>query len=693
MKMLIIITLFAVGLFPVTAQENGVALPKVGEAVYFDVFGPLKDIPPLSPEDVLELNKHEAQVVRNPKLRHRNYPFAATAKPKGDDPVWQKAMGKVSSNSRNPLQNWDGQRTDSYPPDCNGAVGPGNYFQTVNITYSIYDKSGNQQVAATALNTLFSGVPGSNYNDGDPIVLYDEQANRWFVAEFSLGSPFYMMIAVSVTGDPTGNWYRWSFEVDELPDYPKFGVWKNGYYMGTNAITDNICAFERDVMLVGGSNPKIVKFDSQWLPNTDFGCIMPIDNDGAFAPDNNPALFACVNDDAWGGNDEIWMFELDVDWENPNAATFNRTQQISVAPFDSDFGQTWENIIQPGTSQKLDAIPQVLMNRVQYRNFGDTERIVCNHTVDVDSTDHAGIRWYELGKVGDSWAIRQQSTYAPDDNSRWMASIAINQNMEIGLGYSISSTSTFPGIRYCGQSTTANNNATNTLDFSEEIIIEGTNSQFGVERWGDYSNISVDPADDQIFWYTNQYIKPSSLKGTRIASFQLGEVVLNANFVADNTTPDLNNPVNFTDLSSGGAISWQWEFSPSTINYLDGTNQHSQNPKVGFAAEGHYNVALTISDGTGSDTETKENYINVIYTGSKDHEEIIFNSIYARNGELIVDMPGNNNFRILIYDMSGRTITETKASGKPIKFHKSGNYIVKVVTDKSIVSKMVYFKQ
>jgi len=693
-KPVITIVLFAIGIIAATAQQQGINPKIVGEAVYFDVFGPLRNIPPLSYEEIEALNNHETKIERNSKLENREYPYASTAQPRGNDPVWQKKMGERHAASREIQKNWEGQSTDSYPPDCNGAVGPDNYFQTVNVTYSIYDKNGNQQVAPTALNTLFSGVPGSNNNDGDPIVLYDEQANRWFVAEFSLNDmmpPYRMMIAVSVTGDPTGNWYRWSFDMgNEIPDYPKFGIWNNGYYMGTNSAVNNICAFERDVMLAGGSNPKIVQFDYLGGPSAGFMCIMPVDNDGAFAPANSPALFTCFNDDAWSGNDEIWMFELDVDWANPTAATFTRTQQISVAPFDSDFGPDWDNISQPGTSQKLDAVPQVLMNRVQYRNFGDTGRIVCNHTVDVDNTDHAGIRWYELEKADSLWVIRQQSTFAPDDLNRWMASIAINQNKEIAIGYSVSSTSVYPGIRYCGQSADANANATGILDIAEEVILEGTNSQFGEERWGDYSNISVDPFDDQTFWYTNEYIKPNSLKGTRIASFQLGEAVLNANFTADNTTPDLNNMVNFTDLSTGGATSWEWEFTPSTINYLDGTSRYSQNPKVEFTEEGYYNVSLTISDGTSSDTETKENYINVIYTSINAYKDKIFSAVYAYNREIFIKLPENIKFNVIVYDMSGKIVAETKQPNHPIKLYNSGNYIVKVITPKITVSKIVF---
>ena len=144
------------------------------------------------------------------------------------------------------------------------------------------------------------------------------------------------------------------------------------------------------------------------------------------------------------------------------------------------------------------------MYRVQYRNFGNTKRIVCNHTVDVDGTDHAGIRWYELEQNGTNWEIRQQGTYAPDQHSRWMGSIAMNGNKDIALGYSVSSSTVYPGIRYTGQSAAENMNASGILDIEEGIILEGTISQTGANRWGDYSNMSVDPEDDDNFWYTTQ---------------------------------------------------------------------------------------------------------------------------------------------------------------------------------------------
>ena len=524
-----------------------------------------------------------------------------------------------SRDTRAPLINFSGQNSPYYPPDANGCVGPNHYMQTINTVYTIYNKAGDLLAGPTALNTLFSGVPGSSCNNGDPIVLYDEQADRWMVAEFSLcEATDYMLIAVSTTNDPTGTWHKYSFDVDDMPDYEKFGIWQDGYYMGTNNSTGNdIYVFQRSQMLVGGTAQGI-GFNNPWRPTTidGFMCVPPIDNDGTFAPAGSPGMFITINDDAiGGGTDQLWLYELDVDWTTPSNSTFTRIQQLDVAAFDSNFGEDWDNIQQPGTSKQLDAIPQVIMNVPQYRNFGSYQTIVCCHTVDVDGTDHAGLRWYELRKTGSDWSVRQQGTYAPDGNSRWMGSIMLNTSGELGIAYSISSASVYPGIRYAGQSATAFAAATGILDVTEDIIQNGISSQTATNRYGDYAALQVDPADNETFWFTTEYIGSSSARCTKIASFQIGPVGFNADFAANNLTPIPNSTVNFTDLTTGGPVSWNWSFTPATVTFLNGTSQSSQNPQVSFNTTGYYTVSLTVSDGTTNDTETKTDCIHAYTPG------------------------------------------------------------------------------
>ena len=562
--------LIVLGITQLSAQNNEVKQEKaqvahptrIVVAHDFSVSKPLRDLSPSKGPRTEEEQKafkeliHKKEKQLNFDMEHRSYPYASSARPFGNDPVWQKEEGNTLAHSnRAPLVNFAGQDSPHSVSDCNGAVGPNHYMQGVNTTYSIWDKNGSEIVEPTNFNTLFEGVAGSGPNDGDPIVIYDDQADRWLVAEFSgvYTNPDYMLIAVSTTNDPTGTWNRYSFEMPNgFPDYEKFGVWRDGYYMATNTSGgDDVFVFERDVMLAGGATPHMVAFSNPNRPASGFHCIEPLDNDGPFAPEGTPGQFITINDDAWGGSqDEIWIYELNVDWNDTESATFTRTQTIATAAFNSNFGNSWDNIKQKSTDQKVDAVPQILMFRTQYRNWGDSQTIVCAHTVDVDDTDHAGIRWYELENTGAGWSIRQQGTYAPDEHNRWIPSISMDANHNIALGYNIASTTMFPGIRYCGQSALENQNANGVLDIAEEIVLEGTASHSSDNRWADYAEMSIDPSDDATFWFTTEYAKNGSSKATQIVSFQFQPAVVYDN---DAGVTFLHSPIsdlNLTNLES-----------------------------------------------------------------------------------------------------------------------------------------------
>lgn len=608
MRKLFVTALFVISTVMIFGQHESVSPGIIKTAAYFDVSPPLSDLPPLTADELEVMKEKALKKAKNKGLGDRVYPFADRAFPQGPDEVWQKQMGNQKS-FKAPVVNFNGQSSPYFPPDCNGDVGPNHYFQTVNTTYSIYDKTGVQLVAPTAMNTLFSGVTGATENDGDPIILYDEHADRWMAAEFSIGSNDYMLIAVSTTPDPTGTWYRWSFDVDDMPDYMKFGIQRDGYYMSTNTYSglNNAYVFERDVMLAGGSSPQMVGFPNPWRPSG-FHCIQPIDCDDDFPPVGVPGQFITINDDAiGGGNDELRVFELDVNWTSPASSTFILAQQLPVVSFDSEFN-AWGvgDITQPGTTQLLDAIPMVLMYRAQYRNFNTSQNIVCMHTVDVDATNHAGIRWYELQNTSGTWSIRQQGTYAPDAHSRWMGSIAMNASHAIGLGYTVSSSTVYPSLRYCGQSPSENANATGVLDIAEEVIQAGTSSQTSYNRWGDYSFMSVDPTDNNTFWYTSEYIGSGGSRQTRIASFELTDAVLTSDFYANSTSVCDDGTVSFFDASLGTPSSWSWSF-------LGGSPASStlENPIVTYNTPGVYNVTLLVGDGSTTNNFTKNNYINV----------------------------------------------------------------------------------
>jgi hypothetical protein len=444
------------------------------------------------------------------------------------------------------LQNFEGlsnaaQSTVSgfyvWPPDTNGDVGPNHYVQWVNLAFAIYDKAGGKVYGPAAGKTLWSGFSGpcQTSNDGDPIVLYDHLADRWLFSQFALpnypSGPFYQCIAVSQTGDPTGSYYRYAFLVSQnkMNDYPKFGVWPDGYYMAVNQFSssswagEGVAAFERAKMLSGAS-AGMVYFD---LYGTDpnLGGMLPSDFDGPAPPSGTPNYFVEMDDDSWGySQDQLQIWAFSVNWSSPGGSTFTRLTTLPTAPFDSNMcGYTSNCIPQPSTRKKLDAISDRLMYRLQYRNFGTHASLLTNHTVDVDGFDHAGIRWYELRNSGSGWGIQQQGTYAPDADHRWMGSLAMDGSGNIALGFSVSGQNTSPSIRYTGQ--LASDSAFGEMTLGEASIIAGTGSQTGSSRWGDYSMMAVDPTDDT-FWYTQEYYQTTSSAGwqTRIGSFSLAGV-------------------------------------------------------------------------------------------------------------------------------------------------------------------------
>jgi hypothetical protein len=398
-------------------------------------------------------------------------------------------------------------------------------------------------------NTLWSGFSGpcQTTNNGDPITLYDPLAHRWFMSQFALpndpNGPFYQCIAVSQTADPTGAWYRYMYpwkngnSQDVMNDYAKFGVWPDGYYMTANQFTNasssgafvgaGVAVLERDKML-SGQTAGMVYFDLSSV-NSNFGGILPSDLDGVTPPPAGaPNYFAEVDASSPQlGAAALRLWQFHVDWTNTASSTFGINGQpnfaLTTEPFNylpCVLAQSQSCIPQPGTGQSVDAVGDRLMHRLAYRNFGDHAALVLNHTVDAGS-GRAGIRWYEVRDPGGSPTLYQQGTHAPADTEhRWMGSLAMDHKGDIALGYSVSSSSVYPSIRYTGRLV---GDPSGEMAQGEAVIITGTGSQTsGYARWGDYSMMSVDPLDDCTFWYTQEYIQTTGDRPwrTRIGSFK-----------------------------------------------------------------------------------------------------------------------------------------------------------------------------
>ena len=456
------------------------------------------------------------------------------------------------------------------PPDPVGDVGPNHYVEMVNLAFAVYDKQGNTLLGPADTGTLWAGFAVNDCTDpsGDPVVVYDQLADRWILSQFSTRGPkYYNCVAVSQTGDPTGSYYRYAFVTQDdpelpggtfFPDYPKYSVWTDSYVLTTRDFGDvtgygiSVYALEKNKMLNGDPKARAVQFFIDGnvpanLPLVGDG-LLPADVDGMTKPKSStpiPIVGTQDDDASYGATfDAINIFELTVQWNSIPTASFGLKTQLPVASFDSIFPcgvvsgslapSSRDCLPQPGItngSRYLDILSyrQRPTYRLAYRSSKAYETMVTSQSVEA-AAGVAGMRWYEIRRnnASGSYSVYQQGTYNPGDGiHRWMGSIAQDKKGNMGLGYSVvNGVDVFPGIRYTGRLA---GDALGTMgSVGEGIIISGTGVQRTTNsRWGDYSSMNVDPVDDCTFWYVNEYYtaagQASSPAGwqTRIASFKL----------------------------------------------------------------------------------------------------------------------------------------------------------------------------
>ena len=428
-----------------------------------------------------------------------------------------------------PALNFNGQGfTGANPPDTVGDVGALYYIQAVNdfggTLYTVYSKADGSVVAGPFTLHDLGGIGNCADGAGDPIVLYDPLANRWLLSEFaSAGST--LCVYISQTADPiAGGWYNYQFDTPTFPDYPKYGVWPDAYYVAANEDSvGGLYALDRANMLTGAA-AGFQRFTVSDLAGFSFQALIPCDLDGPAPPSGAPNYFMRHRDDEAhnsGSNDAtkdfIEVYSFHVDWGDPGQSSLTGPQTIDVTEFDSTLcGLTsFSCFPQPGSQTELDPLREVVMHRLQYRNFGSHETLVGCFVTDVDGTDHGGIRWFELRKSGGAtWLLNQEGTFAPDSHHRWMASISMDGSGNIAMGYNVSSSTLAPSLRYVGRLST---DPPGTMPQGEHVIVNGTAANSS-NRYGDYSAMCVDPSDDCTFWFTGEY-NPASSWSTRIASF------------------------------------------------------------------------------------------------------------------------------------------------------------------------------
>jgi len=414
-----------------------------------------------------------------------------------------------------------GETAGYLPPDPTGAVGPNHFINAVNSSFKIFDKSGNVLAGPSDLGTLWPG----NFNNGDPIVLYDQLADRWFISQFKT-STNGLLIAVSTTPDPTGTYYTWEYPLDSFPDYPHYTIWHDAYYLTANKNANNTYALDRQAMINGDANPAIVGFS---LPG------ITVNTNTVFSPEpanllgtsydaNTPGYIVYLQDDGWSGaiaQDHLKIWEIDMDWVTPFNSTVSAIPlQLNTVPFESTFAPFGTGDVgQPGTTRKIDMIGGVVSYMVNYRKFAGHNSMIVTFNVDVDGNDLSGIRWFELRNDSTNpWSIYQEGTYAPNDgHSRFMGSAAIDDQGNIGMGFNIASTTLPVGIRFTGR---YSDDPLGVMTVEETVMVDGVGVQTGSNRFGDYSHLTMDP-NNQTFWHTTQYFSANNFWSTRVSSFKL----------------------------------------------------------------------------------------------------------------------------------------------------------------------------
>jgi hypothetical protein len=596
----------------------------------------IKDLPP--PRERLPERRGEV----NRRRTHPSFVAPAVNDSGHRDPVVSGAP--PVANAPVTSSNFAGQSFNFViPPDTVGEAGTTHFVQMVNdpggSAVGVYNKSTGALEDSFVLSDLAPPSSPCTFAVGDPIPIFDQVGgtNRWLLTEIGNASPNVVCIYVSSAADPTtSTWDLYEFALPEFPDYPKYGVWPNAYFLGyNNGFTNPVVAFDRAAMLAGSSASGVL-LDAPRLAGFGFQLLVPVDADGSTAPPSGaPGIFVRHRDDEVHGpsptnpgRDFVEVWEFSPDFATPSNSTLSGPSSVPVAEFSSDLCGLVKTscFSQPNARKKLDPLREPIMNRPLWRSTGSNQVLVGSFVTDVNGADLGGVRWFELRRPVASttggWTHYQEGTYSPDTDNRWMSSIAVNGVGDIALGYSVSSVVTFPSIRYTGRH---DGDTLGLMTQGETNLVTSAGVQLGRggNRWGDYSAMSVDPSDDTTFWYTNEYIQADGTWATRIASFTFnssalpidalcgsavsGSFVLTHNIYcsgdglivsADGTTIDLAGHT----ISGGSGIGIRNDSGRANLTVRNGTIEGFATGVLSTGAATTASGLMLIANGTGLQT-------------------------------------------------------------------------------------------
>ncbi len=443
--------------------------------------------------------------------------------PKHRDPLLAYKKNKIKYKNKAPILSFEASNMGGNPTDPTGAAGPNHYVVAYNSAFKIFDKQGNVLVPDTSLSAIFTGTN----DDGDPIVLYDQFADRFIITEFDLTStPNKLMFAISQGPDPVNDaWYVYRFNVNAMPDYPKYSIWSDAYYITANKsdpeTQEVVFALERDKILNGDITAKMLGFNLPGIQISGFYSPSGFNVSGTTLPPVGNAPIIYLQDDSWRGvaDDHLKIWNVHTDWSTPNNSFIELSQELVTSDFNSVFDNgNFENLLQPN-GIKIDALQSTLMFMTNYRRFSNFNSVVLNFVVNTDNHGQAGIRWYELrqNNDGEDWYIYQEGTYLdPSGANTFAGSIQMDAQGNIGLGYTIVSEQQVPELHYTGR---YYSDPLGQMTLQSQTIIPGQESSPS-SRYGDYSQLTIDPSDDLTFWFISEYFKDNR-RTDQVAVFKL----------------------------------------------------------------------------------------------------------------------------------------------------------------------------
>ncbi len=570
-------------------------------------------IKPLSQRDHLPRPAHKKEMNKKRKSG-QNIIVPGKGFPKNGDPLlgYKKQVSKHKAKA--PLLTFEASTLGGTPTDPTGAAGPNHYVVAYNSAFKIFDKNGNVLVPDTSLSAIFTGTN----DDGDPIVLYDQFADRFIITEFDITSnPNKLMLAITQGPDPVNDgWYVYRFDVNALPDYPKYSIWSDAYYVTANKNSPDteevVFAMERDRIINGDPTATMLGFNLPGISINGFYSPSGFHINGNILPPRGNAPIIFLQDDSWAGvnDDHLKIWNINVDWNTPSNSTIELKQEIPTSDFNSVFDNgDFENLLQPN-GVKIDALQATIMFMTNYRRFSNFNSVVLNFVVNSDNQGKAAIRWYELRQNadGEDWYIYQEGTYQdPSGENTFAGSIQMDARGNIGLGYTIVGADQVPELHYTGRYFS---DPVGEMTIQAQTIVPGVESSYST-RYGDYAQLTIDPADGVRFWFISEYFK-NNRRVDQVAVFKFASEYANDLGVTSIITPSnatlgSNEEIQIeirnygTDSQSNFEVFYQIDDGTIVTETFTGTIQPGETQNYTFLTKADLSVSektYTIKAGT-----------------------------------------------------------------------------------------------